>query len=73
MGAVMDREQAGALTTPPQDIGEILNRARDIAGAGLAADALAVDQEARWPARGLRALQQAGLGGLVVPAASGGG
>lgn len=32
----------------------------------------AVDQEARWPERGLRSLQAAGLAGLVAPTAAGG-
>lgn len=68
----MDREKTGVSAPPPHDIGEILNRTRDIARAVLAADAPVVDREARWPARGLRALQQSRLGGLVVPAASGG-
>ena len=51
---------------------EALGRARDVAlrVAGPGADL--VDAERKWPERALRALQEAGLGGLVVPAASGG-
>jgi alkylation response protein AidB-like acyl-CoA dehydrogenase len=41
---------------------------RDVA----AQHARAVDEEARWPVETLRALQAAGLGGLVVPASHGG-
>lgn len=51
---------------------EILGRARQIAGEILAVDAEKVDMEARWPERGIRALQQAGLGGLVVSEEFGG-
>lgn len=51
---------------------EILHRARAIATDIVAADAEAVDKEARWPERGIRALQQAKLGGLVLPEDVGG-
>lgn len=38
----------------------------------IAPDCERVDQEAAWPEAGLRALQAAGLGGLVVPSSAGG-
>lgn len=50
----------------------ILKRTREIAQDIVAVEATPVDREARWPERGLRAMQAAGLGGLVVPEASGG-
>jgi alkylation response protein AidB-like acyl-CoA dehydrogenase len=54
------------------DLTAILEKSREIALNVLAADAEEVDRQARWPERGLRALQGAGLGGLVVPRSSGG-
>jgi alkylation response protein AidB-like acyl-CoA dehydrogenase len=51
---------------------QTLNLAREVAHDAIAPDADSVDQEARWPEPGLRALQAAGLGGLVAPASSGG-
>ncbi len=51
---------------------EILNSARQIAKDILTVDAEQVDTDARWPERGIRALQQAGLGGLVVSEEFGG-
>lgn len=46
--------------------------AREIAHDVAATHAEAVDREARWPAESLRALQAAGLAGLVVPTRYGG-
>jgi alkylation response protein AidB-like acyl-CoA dehydrogenase len=63
---------------PPKgpDVGsfhdETLNLVREVAHDVVAPEADRTDQEAQWPETGLRALQAAGLGGLVVPASSGG-
>lgn len=51
-------------------LAEILGRSREVAQDVLAPQKVAVDREARWPEAGIRALQEAGLGGLVVPEAS---
>ncbi len=51
---------------------DIIQSAKDIATAVVAPAAASVDETAQWPAKGIRALQAAGLGGLVVPVASGG-
>ncbi len=50
----------------------ILGRARDVAEQIAGPKAEQVDREARWPEESMRALQEAGLGGLVVPAEHGG-
>lgn len=54
------------------NIEKILKCTRQIAMEVVAPDAESVDKEARWPERGLRALQKAGLGGLVVAEELGG-
>lgn len=46
---------------------EAVERALEVAKAVLAPRSEAVDREARWPEEGIRALQAAELGGLVVP------
>lgn len=51
---------------------DAVERARGIAKQVLAPQAPLIDKEARWPEEGLRALQAAGLGGLVVPERAGG-
>lgn len=56
----------------PQDLGTILGRVQEIAKDVVAPNAEAVDRDASWPEQGLRALQQAGLGGLTVPEDLGG-
>jgi alkylation response protein AidB-like acyl-CoA dehydrogenase len=56
----------------PEPLSEILQRAREVADDVLAPNAARIDAEASWPVDGLRALQRAGLGGLVVPRAHGG-
>lgn len=56
----------------PLDLESILRRAREIAAEVVAPNAERVDREARWPEEGLRALQAADLGGLVVPRSYGG-
>lgn len=57
---------------PHDRVAEPVALAGAIAGGVLAAQAEAVDREARWPEAGLRALQAAGLGGLLVPRHQGG-
>lgn len=55
-----------------RELGSVLGRVTEIASSITAADAERVDREGVWPERSLRALQTAGLGGLVVPADEGG-
>lgn len=49
-----------------------LLRVRDLAKDVVAPFSSQVDEKGEWPAPGLRALQEAGLGGMVVPRAYGG-
>lgn len=56
----------------PQDLESILERVQEIAKEVVAPKAISVDQNASWPEAGIRALQQAGLGGLTVPEQLGG-
>jgi len=56
----------------PGDLGEVLCRTGRIAKEVIAGEAADVDREARWPQAGIRAMQAAGLGGLVVPESAGG-
>jgi alkylation response protein AidB-like acyl-CoA dehydrogenase len=49
-----------------------LDTAQQVAHDVLGPRAEEVDREGRWPEQGIRALQRAGLGGLVAPAAAGG-
>jgi alkylation response protein AidB-like acyl-CoA dehydrogenase len=56
----------------PKNLEEAMGAAHDVASSILASDAASVDREARWPERGVRALQEAGLGGLLVPTSLGG-
>ena len=51
---------------------KVLDRASAVAHDVAAPAAEAVDTEARWPEASLRAMQEAGLGGLVVPERDGG-
>lgn len=51
---------------------KVLDRAVTVAREVAAPHAEVVDIEARWPEEALRALQEAGLGGLVVPERAGG-
>jgi alkylation response protein AidB-like acyl-CoA dehydrogenase len=55
-----------------RDLPTILAAARDIAVGLVRDNASRTDEDARWPEENLRALQKAGLAGLVVPAAHGG-
>lgn len=57
---------------PFMSLEEILSRTSEIAREVVTVNAPMVDQEARWPEVGIRAMQAEGLGGLVVPKASGG-
>ena len=50
----------------------VAQSARRIAAEVLAPHADEIDRDALWPEAGMRALQKAGLGGLVVPTESGG-
>jgi len=63
------RDQAN---TSPKDLDSILASVDAIAREIVAVDADAVDRDARWPERAIRALQAAKLGGLVVPEIYGG-
>ncbi|UQA61007.1 acyl-CoA dehydrogenase family protein [Polyangium aurulentum] len=49
-----------------------LEHAGSIAAGVIAEDAPVVDRDGAWPARGIRALQAAGLAGLVLPESVGG-
>jgi alkylation response protein AidB-like acyl-CoA dehydrogenase len=55
-----------------RELGSVLGRVTEIASSVTAAEAERVDREAAWPEASMRALQAAGLGGLVVPADEGG-
>ncbi|MEX2670522.1 MAG: acyl-CoA dehydrogenase family protein [Phycisphaeraceae bacterium] len=55
-----------------RDLKHLIERAESISAEVIDAEATAVDREGRWPERGLRALQEARLGGLVVPESAGG-
>jgi alkylation response protein AidB-like acyl-CoA dehydrogenase len=54
------------------DLASILSTTDEITNAIVFPQADMVDRLGQWPEQGLRALQAAGLGGLVVPAAYGG-
>lgn len=54
------------------DLETVLERTRQVTHDVVVPDAPSVDSEARWPEKGMRALQQAGMGGLVVPERYGG-
>lgn len=51
---------------------EILRRTKEVCEAVVKPNAARIDKEARWPQENIRALQIAGLAGLVVPKESGG-
>ena len=57
---------------PRLSIQEVLARAERVTREVVVGEVPRVDGEGRWPEAGLRALQAAGLGGLVVPEESGG-
>lgn len=57
---------------PTISLSEILTKTEHVAQEVAAPGVPAVDGEGRWPEAGLRALQAAGLGGLVVPEDQGG-
>lgn len=54
------------------NIQEVVESCRSVASNVAAPAADAIDRDARWPEESLRALQQNGLGGLVVPTRFGG-
>lgn len=54
------------------DLQTTLYKVQEIAKDVVAPNAAATDAEARWPEPGIRAMQRAGFGGLVVPSAYGG-
>lgn len=58
--------------TLPSSLKEICNQAEDLAETVLAPKAAEVDATGRWPEDSMRALAEAGLTGLVVPAELGG-
>lgn len=51
----------------PLDLGTVLKRALEVTRETIAPDAEGVDRDGRWSGAGTRTLQEAGLGGLVVP------
>lgn len=55
-----------------RELDRIIDLAGQIAREVTAPHACVVDREGRWPEASIRALQKAGLGGLVVPKANGG-
>jgi alkylation response protein AidB-like acyl-CoA dehydrogenase len=55
-----------------RELGSVLGRVTEIASSVTNADAERVDREGIWPERSVRALQEAGLAGLVVPLDDGG-
>lgn len=57
---------------PTYSVDKVLDRATAVAREVAALHAEEVDADARWPAEALAALQEAGLGGLVVPESAGG-
>jgi len=65
------RERANTFPVS-RDLASILASVDAIAREIVAVDADAVDRDARWPERAIRALQAAQLGGLVVPEVYGG-
>lgn len=57
---------------PFMSLEEVLGRTGEIVRGVVAAEAPAVDREARWPEAGIGAMRTEGLGGLVVSQSSGG-
>jgi alkylation response protein AidB-like acyl-CoA dehydrogenase len=55
-----------------RELGSVLGRVTEIASSVTAGDAERVDRAGVWPEKSIRALQAAGLGGLVVPVDEGG-
>lgn len=54
------------------EISKVLETVEDISSTVIARNATKTDKYARWPVEGIRALQEAGLGGLTVPIEYGG-
>ncbi len=57
---------------PTISLSEVLEKTGNVAREVVAHEIPVVDGEGHWPERGLRALQAAGLGGLVIPESQGG-
>jgi alkylation response protein AidB-like acyl-CoA dehydrogenase len=55
-----------------ESLASILERVQEIATDVVAPDAEATDKNAIWPEKGIRAMQQAGLGSLTIPEELGG-
>jgi len=55
-----------------ENLASILERVQEIVTDVVAPNAASIDKNASWPEKGIRALQQAGLGGLTVPEELGG-
>ncbi len=67
--------QDRALADPahrPLDLRDVLDRTEEVGASVARSTGPKVDREARWPEETIRALQAAGLGGLVVPPEHGG-
>lgn len=56
----------------PDSLDSVLTLVREIVDRVVAPAAEEIDRDARWPEAGIRALQGAGLGGLVAPRKAGG-
>lgn len=54
------------------ELTDILGKVKEIASGVVAEEAVDVDRHRKWPEKGIRALQQSGLAGLVVPQKAGG-
>ena len=54
------------------DESKIFDTVKDISSTIIAEDAESTDQQARWPERGIKSFQSAGLGGLTIPVEYGG-
>lgn len=61
-----------SLEPPKMTLAEVLNATSEVVERVLRANSLRVDAEGIWPIENLRALQAAGLGGLVVGSDAGG-
>jgi len=67
-----DRTAAGVGDPGYACLSAILAKVQDVADGPARENAVAVDRDATWPEQSLRALQAAGIGGLVVPREYGG-
>lgn len=67
-----DDRQVPGIRRYPMDLESVLGRVTEIARDIVAANAEQTDRDAKWPEAGIRALQEAGISGLTVPAEFGG-